>query len=368
VEISRTGSQGGDPPRPTSVGGDSPGGDAYAVDSVLREYFTLAAARAAEVGGAYERLWRRLEGSASGGKRFRPRLVLAMHRAYGGMLYDAAACVGAAFELLHTALIVHDDVIDRDFTRRGAPNVSGSYRDIATTAGIPIPAAEHRGMSAAVIAGDLALAGVFRLVEQAELGPAMRSRVLELVDDALFASAAGELADVDVSMAEELPSVERVVEIARLKTAVYTFEAPLKAGGVLGGADDEQLELLGEFGREIGIAYQAMDDLLGLFGDEKRTGKSTLGDLREGKGTLPLVHAAGTRFWSSIEPYVGKPDLTGDEADAAKELLIASGADTWTRGLASKHASAAVRVLDQLPHAVGEALRPIAAQALERDR
>jgi len=341
---------------------------ASAVDDALRDHFRLAASKAGRISAAYERLWHRLEGSTTGGKRFRPRLVLATHDAYGGDDHKAAVHVAAAFELLHTALIVHDDIIDRDFTRRGMPNVSGSYRDIATTAGIPIPAAEHRGLSAGVIAGDLALAGVFRLVERADLDGPVRARVLELVDYALFASAAGELADVDFSMAEEIPSAEQIIETARLKTAVYTFETPLQAGAVVAGADDEQLELLGEFGREIGIAYQATDDLLGLFGDERLTGKSTLGDLREGKGTLPIAHASSTSYWPAIAPFVGKPDLTSDEADEARRLLVESGAETYTRGGPSRHASAAVAVLGRLPEQLREALHPIVVQSLERDR
>jgi geranylgeranyl diphosphate synthase type II len=246
--------------------------------------------------------------------------------------------------------------------------VSGSYRDIATTAGIPTPAAEHRGQSAAVIAGDLALTGAFRLVERAGLRADLRDRILELLDEAVFASAAGELFDVDLSMIAATPTEAEVLSMARLKTAVYTFETPLQAGGVLGGASEEDLALLGEFGRQVGIAYQATDDLLGLFGDEQATGKTTLGDLREGKSSLPIVHAATTAQWAELKRYVGKPDLTAAEAQTARDLLIASGADTHTRGVASRHAAEAIATLNRLPEAVAERLRPFAAQALERDR
>lgn len=147
--------------------------------------------------------------------------------------------------LLHTALIVHDDVIDRDFVRRGGPNVSGSYRDEATTAGLSIPIAEHRGTSVAVIAGDLALTGAHRLVEGVGADDGVRARLLTLLDEAVFASAAGELADVDFSLMPGMPSVDEVLEMERLKTAVYSFEAPLQAGAILAGADDEVVAALG---------------------------------------------------------------------------------------------------------------------------
>ena len=83
------------------------------------------------LGEEYVELWNELELNTAGGKRFRPRMVFAAYQSLGGTDLEAAAYIGAAFELLHTALIVHDDVIDRDFVRRGAPNIAGSFRDSA---------------------------------------------------------------------------------------------------------------------------------------------------------------------------------------------------------------------------------------------
>src|SRR6187549_59181 len=129
----------------------------------MGRFFSLAKKRAASMGAEYEQLWVELEANTVGGKRFRPRMVFAAYESLGGTDVEAAAYVGGAFELLHTALIVHDDVIDRDFTRRGAPNIAGSYRDQAAAAGSSERVAEHQGLSAAVIAGDLALFNAYRL-------------------------------------------------------------------------------------------------------------------------------------------------------------------------------------------------------------
>ncbi len=165
-----------------------------------------------------------------GGKRFRPRMVLTAYESLGGTDTQAAAYIGAAFELLHTALIVHDDVIDHDFTRRGAPNISGTYRDRAAAAGSSEKVAEHSGISAAVIAGDLALFNSYRLIDRSGVSDVVRARLLEVMDDALFASAAGELIDVDFSIAPDMPRVDDILIMERLKTAVYSFECPLQAG------------------------------------------------------------------------------------------------------------------------------------------
>ena len=88
---------------------------------MLERFFSLAKNRAVQFGDEYVKLWHALESNTAGGKRFRPRMVMAAYQALGGEDTEAAAYVGAAFELMHTALIVHDDVIDRDFTRRGIP-------------------------------------------------------------------------------------------------------------------------------------------------------------------------------------------------------------------------------------------------------
>ncbi|WP_307807407.1 polyprenyl synthetase family protein [Naasia sp. SYSU D00948] len=351
-----------------SPGAGAIAGRLEAVDAVLESFFRLAGARAREIGAAYGALWSTLESSTVGGKRLRPRLVLDAYEGFGGRNGDAAAHVAAAFELLHTALIVHDDVIDRDFTRRGTTNVSGHYRDDATTAGIPIPTAEHRGMSTAIIAGDLALTGAYRVIDHDGLPPRLRERMLRLLDDAVFSSAAGELMDVDFSISATVPTVEEVVEMERLKTAVYTFEAPLQAGAMLAGAADHHQRALGEFGRSLGIAYQATDDLLGVFGDERETGKSTHGDLREGKRTVPIAFAATTDAWPGIHRYLGKSDLAAEEAEQVRAALSACGAETFTRGLAARMAEEALRALDRLPAPVAERLAPLAAEARDRVR
>jgi geranylgeranyl diphosphate synthase type II len=278
--------------------------------------------------------------------------------------------VGASFELLHTALIVHDDVVDRDFVRRGIPNVSGSYRDVAQTAGLSLPTAEHRGMSVAVIAGDLALTGSFRLMERASANPEVRDALVELLDRAVFDSAAGELIDVDFSLYSGMPSIEEIVEMERLKTAVYSFEAPLQAGALLAGATHDVIAALGEFGRNIGIAYQIVDDLLGVFGNEASTGKTTLGDLREGKRTALIAFASQTSEWNTISHLVGDSNLSDSDAATVREVLERTGAKKFTQRLASDYADEAVAALKGagVPQLLVEQLTPLVSAVVERVR
>ena len=295
-------------------------------------------------------------------------MVFAAYQSLGGDDFEAAAYVGAAFELLHTALIVHDDVIDHDFVRRGVANISGAYRDLALDKGNPTDVAEHAGVSAAVIAGDLALFNSYRLIDKSGVADDVRARLLEVMDEALFASAAGELIDIDFSIDPGMPHVDDILLMERLKTAVYSFECPLQAGAILAGAHDDIVATLGEFGREIGIAYQLVDDLLGVFGSEAETGKTTLGDLREGKRTVMISYATTTADWQSIAALIGKSDLTEAEASFVREVLVSCGAKGFAEGLARYYGNRAVARLAEphIPAALRAELHPVADAVLGR--
>jgi geranylgeranyl diphosphate synthase type II len=340
------------------------------VDAVLGRFFSLAKKRAAALGAEYEQLWIELEANTVGGKRFRPRMVFAAYDALGGTDAEAAACIGAAFELLHTALIVHDDVIDRDFVRRGAPNLAGTYRDRALATGASRAGAEHRGISAAVIAGDLALFNAYRLIDRSGVGDAVRGRLVEVMDDALFASAAGELIDVDFSFMPEVPRVDDILTMERLKTAVYSFECPLQAGAILAGASEETVTTLGHFGREMGIAYQIVDDLLGVFGTEAETGKTTTGDLREGKRTVLIAYATSAPGWDALSELFGDPELDDAGAEKLRAHLVDCGAKGFAEGLARYYANRALARLVEphIPPALRIELHPVADAVLGRVR
>ena len=340
------------------------------VESVLQAFFARGKLRAAKLSPSYLSLWDTLEKSTAGGKRVRPGILMTAYQHLGGANTEAAARAGAAFELLHTALVIHDDVIDLDFVRRGRDNVSGTYRSLAEAAGQTPESALHRGMSAGIIAGDLALAGAFRMLDTVDTAPATRLRLAEILDEAVFASAAGELIDVDFSFSPGAPPVSDILDMERLKTAVYSFEAPLQAGAVLAGADDDVVAALGDFGRDTGIAYQIVDDLLGVFGKESATGKSNLSDLREGKRTVLISHATRGPSWSELSHLIGSPELTPAEADRARELLISSGARDYARALAEKYAARARSHLDcpALPLPLRQVLERIVDSAVNRGR
>lgn len=330
----------------TSTTGMTGAGGA-ATDRALQELLEEGRRRAARIDPHHALLWEALGRATEGGKRFRPALVVAAHDALGGDLHEPAARVGAAVELLHTAFVIHDDVIDGDHVRRGRPNVSGLFRAIAELDGAAPDAVAGYGTTAGILAGDLALAAAIRAVATCGASPEMTGRLLDLFDAALHGTASGELADVRLSLGVTEATLAQSLEMEARKTGDYSFSLPLQVGAVLAGATPAAVEQLGRAGRAMGVAFQLADDVIGVFGDPRRSGKSATGDLRTAKQTPLLVHARSTPEWERIRTYLGR-ELSLAELDEVRELLVASGSRQFVEDLAARHVDHARTVLGGL--------------------
>ncbi|MBW9205840.1 polyprenyl synthetase family protein [Mumia sp. zg.B53] len=278
-----------------------------------------------------------LDDAVTGGKRFRPHLLAGVHHSLGGGAHAAVAQTAAAVELLHTAFVIHDDVIDGDDVRRGRPSIPGRFRRAARDAGSPPERADTYALAGAVLTGDLALSAAFRAIATTPAPSDVRQQVLDLVSQASSASAAGELTDVRLSVGGEWPTVVETLELAEHKTAAYSFVLPMQLGAVLAGAAPDVVAQVCEAGRLLGIAFQLYDDLAGTYGDPGETGKSRTADLREGKCTLLLVHARGTSSWSQVEPYWGNLEITEDDAALVRSALEACGSRAYVEQVAADH-------------------------------
>lgn len=286
------------------------------VDRLLDAVLADATRRAEPFGPSYVRLWGEIARSVRGGKRFRSAIVLRTHAGLAGDQPDAAVSVAAGFELLHTAFLVHDDLIDQDTVRRGEPNLAATMRGEALDAGHATVPADRWSQAAAVLAGDLALSQAHRLIGGADLPAARRDALRDLLDEVVLVSAGGELADTAYGLGLQNPSLEESLRVAESKTAMYSFRAPLRAGAVLAGAGADVEAELDHAGRLLGRAFQLVDDLLGVFAPEAETGKSNLSDLREGKRTPLILHARSMPVWAELADHVGRPDL--DQGTAAR--------------------------------------------------
>jgi geranylgeranyl diphosphate synthase type II len=257
-------------------------------------------------------------------------------------LAPGARSLGAAFQTLNFVRDLTDDHV-----RRGRPNVSGTFRALAGIDGADPQVAAGYGLTAAILAGDLALAAAVRTVALSGAPAPVVERLLDLFDAALHRTASGELADVRHSLDLAPATLAQSLEMEAQKTSAYSFALPLQAGAVLAGADEETTSRLGEAGRVMGIAFQLADDLIGVFGDPARSGKSATCDLRTRKQTPLLVHARTTSAWPQISAYVGR-ELSDAELDEARALLVASGSRRFVEDLAEQHLGRARTVLDGL--------------------
>ncbi|MEV5954579.1 polyprenyl synthetase family protein [Streptomyces sp. NPDC051987] len=331
---------------------DVPGAVGRMLDHVLAE--RLRRARVADPLFAEELAERVARFTLQGGRRTRAQLVWWASRACAGRdpaAAGAALHLAAALELLQTCALVHDDVMDRASLRRGRPalhtDLTGSH------AGRVGPErAERFGQSAAVLAGDLALAWADDLVAETPLAPWTGVVVRRLWSDMRTEMVAGQYLDVQgqITAARSMP---RALRAACLKSALYSVERPLALGATAAGADELTVRRLCDAGRCVGMAFQLRDDLDDVFGDPLETGKACGGDIREGKPTY-LVAVARARAEAAgddaalavLDRRLGDASLTVGGLDEVRDVLVRTGARATVESKIDRLAEQGLRHFD----------------------
>jgi octaprenyl-diphosphate synthase len=264
---------------------------------------------------------------AGSAKRLRPLLTVAAAR-MAGARDDACIKLAAAVEFIHTATLLHDDVVDSSELRRGR-----------------VAAHLIWGAPASVLVGDFLFARAFELMVGAGCMPA-----LEILARASRVIAEGEVLQLTRTHDMEL-SQELYLEIIQAKTAEL-FAAAAEAGGVSAGAPPERCRALRRFGQDLGLAFQLVDDALDYSGDSGAMGKNPGDDFREGKATLPLLLAIRRtgpqerEFWLRT---VDRRDQTDADFDRVRELMQQTGALQSTLDLARTYADSAKAALADFP-------------------
>lgn len=229
--------------------------------------------------------------------------------------------ISLAVEILHSFLLMHDDVIDRSDMRRDKLTIHKRYEKIFGS---------HYGISQAIVLGDIACFEAFKLVNSSEFSPELRLVCQNKLSDVLLETAYGEALDVEYSY--KRPKIADIMQIADLKTARYTFVGPLSLGGILSKCSSAQMKAIREFGLLVGIAFQIQDDFLGVFADEKTLGKSILSDMREGKNTL-LIYKTRELVSASdrivIDSVWGKQNASLADLERIKIIIKKCKADVW---------------------------------------
>ena len=279
----------------------------------------------------------------AGGKRIRPRLVLLFSRALGFVgreRFELAATV----EFIHTATLLHDDVVDESGLRRGRRTANALF-----------------GNAASVLVGDFVYSRAFQMMVSVN-----KMRVLDVLADATNVIAEGEVLQL-MNMHEPDIAVDDYLRVIRFKTAKL-FEASARLGAVLADADSATEEACASYGRSLGTAFQLVDDLLDYEGATEQLGKNVGDDLREGKPTLPLLIAMARGSMADRE-LVRHAIKHGEVARLADIVAIvgATGALSATRDAARAEADKARGALDALPATpFRDALLDLSVRSVER--
>ena len=267
----------------------------------------------------------------AGGKRLRPLLILLAHEIAGGEDVEEVMPLALAFEMIHTATLVHDDINDEASLRRGVETIH-----------------TKAGLAKAVIAGD------WLFVQGFGLGGRYDENIVRLMAKCCADIAVAEFHQLD-HVLNLATSPEDYLSIVRGKTA-GPFAAGCHAAGLVAGLTEQQAAGLGRFGMELGIAFQLVDDLLDLRGDE-RMGKPRGADVIEGKMTLPLIHALTLSHGKERQRLAQLIESFSDEHfEELMQLLDRSSSLTYAEILVKTHLERAVLELDAFPESQAKSL------------
>ena len=230
-----------------------------------------------------------------GGKRMRPMLIMLVARSFGDVTEETQNAA-VSLELLHTSSLIHDDVVDESGERRGQASVNATY-----------------GNKVAVLVGDYVVSTALQVAAKSDSNVIVRH--LAEVGKTL---ADGEILQLNNIQCKE-PSEEVYYSVISKKTAIL-FEKCAVLGAQIAGASDDQIEAAREFGHNIGVIFQIRDDIFDYF-DSKSIGKPTGNDIREGKLTLPVIHAITTNGNPHVMDLVAKVKSGGISEDEISELI-----------------------------------------------
>jgi geranylgeranyl diphosphate synthase type I len=267
-----------------------------------------------------------------GGKRIRAVLMIVGYTACGGKDLKEIIKTSISAELIHSFLLIHDDIIDNDDFRRNGPTVHKSYGKMYSP---------KLAEAIAIIVGDYSGYYALDLIINSRFDDKNKLEALNEIINAIKETCYGEFIDVLGSVKEV--DEKEIQKIHLYKTAKYTFSYPLRAGAMLAGANKQVLKQFNNIGILLGLAFQVKDDILGIYGDEKEVGKPIGSDIREGKKTL-LVLKANSPY---VKSKLGKK-ISLSELEKIRKIIKDSGSLAYSQDLISTLISKAKKEISKL--------------------
>ena len=266
-----------------------------------------------------------------GGKRLRPYMVIRSCQILGGKSSNAIPAA-SAIEMVHNFTLVHDDIMDNDEMRHGVPTVHKKF-----------------GMPIAILAGDVLFSKAYQVIIESKLSPKSTIQLVSRLAKACVDVCEGQLLDVKMAEERKIPTQLEYITMIGKKTAAL-FDVSCAMGAICATNNNKDITNLSSFGRNLGIAFQITDDLIGVMGDPKVTKKPVGNDLREGKKSLPILMAiksAKGQDKKIILKAFGNSEATKNELNKAVEVIRSLGIEENVRKQALKYAEKAEKSLSK---------------------
>jgi len=263
---------------------------------------------------------------ATAGKMIRGSMSLVVNELFGNYQPEESLKVSAAIELYQTGLLIQDDVMDQDETRRGLPSIYFQYQQFAKQQ--DYHNAKQFGEGVGFYVGDISLFLVFDLLSHTNLEPDIKNNLYSVFATELAGVVLGQIQDLKLANTNEDISEDDILKMYMHKTARYTFLLPFVSGAILAKQDQLTIKLLKELADLLGLIFQIKDDEIGIFGDTKKTGKPAGNDIREGKKTLFYYHLlknADKRNKQKLLSIFGNQNITEAEIEFVKTQIMDSG-------------------------------------------
>lgn len=265
----------------------------------------------------------------NGGKRLRPYMVIRSCQILKGKVSNAMPAASAV-EMVHNFSLVHDDIMDNDEMRHGVPTVHKKF-----------------GMPIAILAGDVLFSKAFQIITDSKLSPIATTQLVSRLAKACVDICEGQLLDVKMAEERRIPSQAEYITMIGKKTAAL-FDVSCAMGAICATNKVKDISNLSSFGRNLGIAFQITDDLIGVMGDPKITKKPVGNDLREGKKSLPILMAIKLAKGSDkkiILKAFGNSKISRKDLNRAVDVIRSLGIEESVRKQALKHAEKAKKSL-----------------------
>ena len=265
-----------------------------------------------------------------GGKRLRPFMVLKSCMMLGGKQSDAMAAASAV-EMIHNFTLTHDDIMDNDDMRHGVPTTHKKF-----------------DMPLAILAGDVLYSKAYHTISKSKLSANYRSQLVTKLSKACIEICEGQVDDIKLAENKRIPTESEYIKMIEKKTAVL-FEVACAMGAISAKKPAKDVRNLSTFGRNLGIAFQITDDLIGIMGDSKITKKPVGNDIREGKKSLPILLAirkAKGKDKQKIIKVFGKANASKKDVQTAVNTIRSLGIEEVVRRKALGYANKATKSLD----------------------